>query len=150
AADAESRRRFLLEAEVTARLEHPGVVPVHGLVHDEHGHPCYAMRFIQGETLREAIDRFHQADRPGRDPAERSLALRQLLSRFVAICNTIAYAHSRGILHRDIKPSNVMLGKYGETLVVDWGLARPFERDEAIRNTSGEATLTPQSDDERG
>jgi tetratricopeptide (TPR) repeat protein/tRNA A-37 threonylcarbamoyl transferase component Bud32 len=149
AADADSRRRFLLEAEVTARLEHPGVVPVHGLVQDENGHPCYAMRFIQGETLRDAIDRFHQADRPGRDPAERSLGLRQLLGRFIAVCNTIAYAHSRGILHRDIKPSNVMLGKYGETLVVDWGLAKAFERDEEVRTTSGEVTLTPQSDEEQ-
>src|SRR5262245_58841 len=117
AQDPESRRRFLLEAEVTARLEHPGVVPVYGLVQDDHGQPCYAMRLIQGETLQEAIRRFHEADRPGRDPAERRLALRGLLGRFVAVCNTVAYAHSRGVLHRDLKPANVLLGKYGETLV---------------------------------
>ncbi len=125
--DPEQRRRFLAEAEVTARLEHPGIVPVYGLVQGEDGQPCYAMRFIQGESLREAIDRFHKADQPGRDAGERSLALRQLLSRFITVCNTVAYAHSRGILHRDLKPSNIMLGKYGETLVVDWGLAKPFE-----------------------
>src|SRR5207237_7186844 len=92
----ESRRRFLVEAEVTGRLEHPGVVPVYGLTEDADGEPCYAMRFIEGETLKDAIARFHGGDRPGSDPGERALELRRLLSRFVAVCNTIAYAHSRG------------------------------------------------------
>jgi tetratricopeptide (TPR) repeat protein/tRNA A-37 threonylcarbamoyl transferase component Bud32 len=127
AANPASRRRFLREAEITGRLEHPGVVPVHGLGQDADGRPCYAMRFIQGESLQEAIERFHGADKPGRDPGERRLALRQLLSSFVAVCKTMAYAHSRGILHRDLKPANIMLGKFGETLVVDWGLAKAFE-----------------------
>jgi tetratricopeptide (TPR) repeat protein/tRNA A-37 threonylcarbamoyl transferase component Bud32 len=139
--DAGSRRRFLQETEITARLEHPSVVPVYGLIRDEEGNPCYAMRFIRGEGLDAAIRRFHEADGKGRDAGERSLALRQLLSRFTTICNAIAYAHSRGILHRDLKPSNVMLGKYGETLVVDWGLAKPIPRDDAVR-TADEATLT--------
>jgi serine/threonine-protein kinase len=124
AGDPESRRRFLREAEITARLEHPGVVPVYGLVKDGSGQPCYAMRFIEGETLQEALTRFHAADGPGRDPGERRLAWRTLLGRFVAVCNTVAYAHSKGVLHRDLKPANVMLGAYGETLVVDWGLAK--------------------------
>jgi serine/threonine-protein kinase len=122
--DPESRRRFLVEAKVTARLEHPGVVAVHGLVEDD-GQPCYAMRFIEGPTLAEAIRDFHQTDyQPGRDSGERSLALRELLGHFVAVCNTLAYAHSRGVVHRDLKPANILLGKYGETLVVDWGLAK--------------------------
>jgi hypothetical protein len=142
--DPDSLRRFLQEAEVTARLEHPGVVPIYALGTDESGAPCYAMRFIRGETLQDAIDAFHAAEKPGRDPSERSLALRELLNRFVSICNTVAYAHSRGILHRDLKPRNVMLGKYEETLVVDWGLAKPFERDDAARSV-GEETLTPGS-----
>jgi tRNA A-37 threonylcarbamoyl transferase component Bud32 len=124
AGDAESRRRFLQEAEITGKLEHPGIVPVYGLVRGVDGEPCYAMRFVQGDTLKDAIERFHKAYQPGRDPGERSLALRQLLGRFVAVCNTVAYAHSRGIIHRDLKPANIMLGKYGETLVVDWGLAK--------------------------
>jgi serine/threonine protein kinase len=140
--DADLRHRFLQEAEITGRLEHPGVVPVYGMGQDAEGQPCYAMRFIQGETLQQALHRFHAEDLPGRDPSERNLALRQLLTRFVAVCNTVGYAHSRGILHRDLKPSNVMLGKYGETLVVDWGLAKPFDRDESAR-ASGEETLTP-------
>jgi serine/threonine protein kinase len=144
AQDPESRRRFLQEAEDTARLEHPGIVPVYGLMQDADGQPCYAMRFIEGETLAKAIGRFHEADKAARDPGERNLALRQLLASFVAVCQTVAYAHSRGILHRDIKPDNIMLGKYGETLVVDWGLAKPIERDEMAR-ASGEQTLAPVS-----
>jgi eukaryotic-like serine/threonine-protein kinase len=145
ARSSESRRRFLREAEITGRLEHPGIVPVYGLVHDERGHPCYAMRFIEGDSLKDAINRFHEADKGKRDPGERSLALRQLINQFIAVCKTIAYAHSRGIIHRDIKPGNIMLGKYGETLVVDWGLARPFGRTETERS-SGEQTLMPNSD----
>ena len=125
----ESRSRFLLEAEITGGLEHPGIVPVYGLGHYPDGRPFYAMRFIRGDSLKEAIEQFHRADgQPGRDPGERALALRQLLRRFVDVCNAIAYAHSRGVLHRDLKPGNVMLGPYGETLVVDWGLAKPIGR----------------------
>jgi tRNA A-37 threonylcarbamoyl transferase component Bud32 len=128
--DPASRRRFLREAEVTGRLEHPGVVPVYGLGQDNEGRPCYAMRFIQGEPLSDAIARFHAADKPGRDASERRLALRQLLTSFVTVCKTMAYAHSRRVVHRDLKPANIMLGQFGETLVVDWGLARPFARDD--------------------
>jgi serine/threonine-protein kinase len=144
--DPGSRRRFLQETEITARLEHPGVVPVYGLVQDSGGYPCYAMRFIRGESLEEAIRRFHEADRAGRDSGATlrvpGLALRHLLSRFVAVCNAVAYAHSRGILHRDLKPGNVMLGPYGETLVVDWGLAKLMARDDTVQ-ASGEPTLIP-------
>ena len=142
--DSESLRRFLREAEVTGRLEHPGVVPIYALGTDETGSPCYAMRFIRGATLHDAIDAFHAARQSDKNASERSLALRELLNRFVSICNTVAYAHSRGILHRDLKPRNVMLGKYEETLVVDWGLAKPFERDESAQS-AGEDTLTPGS-----
>jgi tetratricopeptide (TPR) repeat protein/tRNA A-37 threonylcarbamoyl transferase component Bud32 len=149
AEDSDSRRRFFLEAEITGKLEHPGVVPVYGLVRGAGGQPCYAMRFVQGESLKDAIERFHAAEGPGRDPGERSLTLRQLLGRFVAVCNTVAYAHSRGIIHRDIKPANILLGRYGETLVVDWGLAKPFARTDAERS-GGEETLAPTSGSTEG
>jgi serine/threonine-protein kinase len=114
--------RFLLEAEVTGRLEHPGVVPVYGLGKHADGLPYYAMRFIQGESLKEAIQRFHATKFA--QAGQRTLSLRQLLGSFIAVCQTVRYAHSRGIVHRDLKPDNIMLGKFGETLVVDWGLAK--------------------------
>jgi serine/threonine protein kinase/tetratricopeptide (TPR) repeat protein len=128
--DPASRRRFLREAEITARLEHPGVVPVYGLVQGADGQPYYAMRFIEGETLHQAIQRYHKEEQAGADNGKQRLELRQLLTRFIAVCETLAYAHSRGIIHRDLKPANIMLGKYGETLVVDWGLAKAVGTDE--------------------
>jgi tetratricopeptide (TPR) repeat protein/tRNA A-37 threonylcarbamoyl transferase component Bud32 len=148
--DPASRGRFLREAEINGRLEHPGVVPVYGLGNYRDGRPFYAMRLIRGESLKEALDRFHKADVPGRDAGERGLALRQLLGQFVAVCNAVAYAHSQGVLHRDLKPSNVMLGKFGETLVVDWGLAKVLGRPEgeaegeemALRPSSGDGSET--------
>jgi serine/threonine-protein kinase len=154
---ADSRGRFVREAEITGKLEHPGVVPVYGLGRYPDGRPFYAMRFIGGEGLDAAIRRFHAADRPGRDAGERSLALRGLLTRFVAVCNAMAYAHSRGVIHRDLKPANVMLGEFGETLVVDWGLARVLQagaeqapaglpvtlREESTRTRLGRAMGTP-------
>ena len=119
--DPSSRRRFLLEAEITGNLEHPGIVPVYSLGADDDGRPYYAMRLITGETLRQAIERFH---RPGEAAGSRDLDLRKLLRRFVDVCNAVDYAHSRGVLHRDIKPGNVIVGRHGETLVVDWGWPR--------------------------
>jgi serine/threonine-protein kinase len=119
--------RFLLEAEITGNLEHPGIVPVYSLGRNALGQPYYAMRFIRGEPLGDAIRRFHKAqlvDRTGRSSARWGFEFRQLLGRFLDVCDAIDYAHSRGVIHRDIKPSNIMLGRYGETLVVDWGLAK--------------------------
>jgi tetratricopeptide (TPR) repeat protein len=114
----------LAEAEITASLEHPGVVPVHGSGRYPDGRPYYAMRFIRGESFGEAIARLHAARNDGPPAGERARALQSLLRRFLDVCNTVAYAHSRGVTHRDLKPANIMLGEYGETLVVDWGLAR--------------------------
>ncbi len=139
-----SRARFLAEAEITGGLEHPGIVPVYSLGADAGGRPFYAMRFIQGDTLKEAADRFHSDGSLGPDPGRRLLGLRKLLRQFVDVCNTIDYAHSRGVIHRDLKPANVIVGKYGETLVIDWGLAKAVGRVE-LGVDSGERTLAPSS-----
>ncbi len=146
AEDPTSRARFVREAEITGNLEHPGIVPVYGLGRGPDGRPHYAMRLIQGDDLRKAVKLFHEADgipdwRPtwrhpsgtrgkggqdarGHDQRARSVAFRELLRRFLDVCNAVAYAHGRGVVHRDIKPANIMLGPYGETLLVDWGLAK--------------------------
>ncbi len=136
--DPTSRQRFVAEAEITGGLEHPGVVPVYGLGSYADGRPYYAMRFIRGESLKEAIESFHRGGPAGGRPLE----LRKLLRRFLDVCNAIDYAHSRGVIHRDIKPANIILGQHGETLVVDWGLAKAVGRaDPSI----GERTIAPSS-----
>ena len=123
----DGRARFVLEARLTGRLEHPGIVPVYGFGHDERGRPYYAMRLIRGETLAQASRRHRrEAAEAGRRVDLSTPAFRELLRRFIAACEAVAYAHSRGVIHRDLKPGNIMLGPYGETLVVDWGLARPI------------------------
>jgi serine/threonine-protein kinase len=141
--DPEARARFLREAEITGGLEHPGIVPVYGLGVDRAGRPFYAMRFVRGETLKEAIQRHRKAGDPG--SPRHTLELRKLLARFLAVCDAISYAHSRGVLHRDLKPSNILLGPYGETLVVDWGLARLQGRDQPGQDLAAEGPLVPLS-----
>jgi serine/threonine-protein kinase len=140
--DATSRRRFLIEAEITGGLEHPGIVPVYGLGTYGDGRPYYTMRFIRGDSLKEAIEAFHGDEGLKKDPGRRSLELRKLLRRFTDVCNAVEYAHSRGVLHRDLKPGNVIVGKHGETLVVDWGLAKATGQ---AAPASGERILMPSS-----
>jgi serine/threonine-protein kinase len=114
--------RFLDEARITGQLEHPGIVPVYELgTRPSDRHPFYTMRFVRGRTLTQGIRAYHLACKAGTDDP---LALRGLLNAFVSICNTIAYAHSRGVIHRDIKSHNVVLGDFGEVMVLDWGLAK--------------------------
>ncbi len=139
---AEARQRFLMEAEITGSLEHPGVVPVYGLGQYADGRPFYAMRLIRGDNLLLALEEYHRQT----GAADRELRFRQLLGRFVDVCNAIEYAHNRCVLHRDLKPGNIMLGKYGETLVVDWGLAKAIGADAGPTDTV-ELPVRPASAD---
>jgi tetratricopeptide (TPR) repeat protein/tRNA A-37 threonylcarbamoyl transferase component Bud32 len=140
--DPVSRTRFLVEAEITGALEHPGIVPVYSLGSYRDGRPYYAMRLIQGDNLKEAIDQFHADAALKNEPGRRSLELRKLLRSFLDVCNAIEYAHSHGVLHRDIKPGNVVVGRHGETLVVDWGLAKPLGKVEPLLDST-ERSLMP-------
>ncbi len=139
----DQRARFLLEAEITGKLEHPGIVPVYSLGSDAEGRPYYAMRLIRGESFAAAIRQFHQGRRAAAGaasksgPADWGVEFRQLLGSFLDVCHTIDYAHSRCVLHRDLKPANIMLGPYGETLVVDWGLAKVIGEPDVLPPQSG-------------
>jgi serine/threonine-protein kinase len=125
--------RFLEEAKITGQLEHPNIVPVHELVGQGEGRtPFYTMRFVKGRTLADAIRDYHAQLAEAKAGA---MEFRSLLGAFLGVCNAIAYAHSRGVLHRDLKPNNVVLGDYGEVIVLDWGLAKLVDRIEE--------TLTP-------
>jgi serine/threonine-protein kinase len=108
--DAEQLSRFLREARIQARLDHPAVVPVHELATDEDGRPYFTMKRLSGVTLA-----FRIAD---------GAAQNRLLRAFVEVCNAVEFAHAHGVVHRDLKPSNIMLGDYGEVYVIDWGIAR--------------------------
>jgi hypothetical protein len=104
--------RFEREARITARLEHPSIVPVHDAGRNPDGTPYYVMRHVDGRPLHELVKTVGLAER---------LAL---VPSVLAVCDAVGYAHARGVVHRDIKPSNILVGPFGETLLIDWGLAR--------------------------
>ncbi|MFM7040385.1 MAG: serine/threonine-protein kinase [Planctomycetaceae bacterium] len=145
--DHRYRSRFLREAEITAQLEHPGIIPVYARGERECGRPYYVMRLIRGDrtgTLHDSIRELHD---PGKTPSsEYTTGLRRLVRRLVDVCNTMAYAHSRGVIHRDLKPANILLGAYGETLVVDWGLARLIEIEPAVEKSAVISRFTAACD----
>ena len=121
--DPDSRQRFERELHITSKLEHPGIVPVYGRGSYPDGRPFYAMRLIKGHTLEEIVRRYRE-DHKRRSEGQRSHDFLKLLRHFLNACDAISYAHSRNILHRDIKPANIMVGPFGETVVMDWGLAK--------------------------
>jgi len=128
-----AKARFLREARITGQLEHPGIVPVYELADHDGDHPFYTMRFVKGRTMSEATGAHHAKRRTGQeDPLE----FLGLLNAFVTVCNTVAYVHSRGIIHRDLKGQNVVLGDFGEVMVLDWGLAKAIEDDRSETSTS--------------
>jgi hypothetical protein len=129
--DAEMRARFLREVRITARLQHPGIVPVLDAGRDADGRPYYVMRKIDGTPLGDVIAKRSIVERLG------------LVPDLVAAVDAVAYAHARGVIHRDIKPGNILLGSFGETLVIDWGLARQID------DGGDDARAAPASDPDR-
>lgn len=121
----EAIRRLIKEAQITGQLQHPGIVPVYEVNHE--GRPFYTMKLVNGETLSKAIRKYHEAKQAGDNDL---LTERRLLTVFLSVCDAIAYAHSRGVIHRDLKPDNIVLGEYGEAIVLDWGLARQMSSDQ--------------------
>ncbi len=140
AGDAGCLASFRAEREITARMQHPGIVPVYGVGQLANGRPFYVMRYIKGRSLKEAIADYY-ARAGGMPPAEREMEFHNLLTRFVAACHTVAYAHNRCVINRDLKPEHVMLGRYGETLVVDWGLAMRVDPPDAKADSNANTVL---------
>ncbi|HTE05256.1 MAG TPA: serine/threonine-protein kinase, partial [Planctomycetota bacterium] len=115
-ADLELLRRFLDEALVTGQLDHPGIVPVHELGVDAAGRPYFTMKLVKGTTLRTILDQLHAG--------EDGWTVNRVVGVIQRVCEAVAYAHSKRVIHRDIKPPNIMVGRFGETYLMDWGLAR--------------------------
>ncbi|MBV9008950.1 MAG: serine/threonine protein kinase [Verrucomicrobia bacterium] len=124
-ANEESQRRFIREARITGGLQHPSIAPIHELNVDEAGHIFYTMKLVKGVTLQEVLLRLR-----ARDPETlRQYKFAALLTVFQKVCDAVAFAHSQpaAIIHRDLKPGNVMIGEYGEVLVMDWGAAKSLD-----------------------
>lgn len=117
-----AQRRLVMEAQITAQLEHPNIIPVYGLGHrSDDGLPFYTMRYVSGRTFKEVIFEYHQRKQEGNADI---IELRKLLRTFTSVCNALAYAHARGVIHRDVKPANILVGRFGEAYLLDWGLAK--------------------------
>ena len=124
-------QRFFAEAQITAQLDHPSIVPIYGLEKDDEGRLSYAMKFVKGRTLKEYIDHAREfLEKGGKLDEDHSLKAR--IETFLPVANAMDYAHKRGILHRDLKPDNIMVGAFGEVLVMDWGIARPIGKRERV------------------
>ena len=127
AKQTEIRDRFIEEAQATAQLEHPGILPVHELGELDDGRPYFTMKEVKGGTLKAVL-----AEEDEQAPL---LRRRRLVALFARVCEIVGYAHSRGVTHRDLKPLNIMLGAFGEVLVLDWGLVKIDSREDVVIQT---------------
>ncbi|MDP6503107.1 MAG: serine/threonine-protein kinase, partial [Planctomycetota bacterium] len=131
--------RFIEEAQVTGQLDHPNIVPVHEIGINAEGQPFFTMKLVQGRSLQEILDGI----RLGTVDLISKYSLTELLNVFLKVCDAVAFAHARGVIHRDLKPANIMVGAFGEVLVMDWGLAKVLgqsdKEEETGRQGDGEA-----------
>jgi len=141
--------RFVEEAQCSAQLQHPGIVPVHELGRLPDGRYYFTMAEVRGRRLSEVIAEVHAASRGDRwEPGSSGWTFRGLIDAFHRVCEAVAYAHSRGVVHRDLKPDNIMVGAHGEVLVLDWGLAKVVgRRDLAASAWAFDTVVTDRSRD---
>ncbi len=142
--DATLRRRFVIEAQVSAQLEHPHIVPVYSMEQAD-GVPAFAMRLLPGHDLTHLIDARRKAIEQGEEDEGRG-DLEDRLEIFLRVCDAIAYANDRGVIHRDLKPENVMLGAHREVYVVDWGVAKVLGQPELVTDGDPAAGEAPSRD----
>ncbi|MDF2692444.1 MAG: Protein kinase [Labilithrix sp.] len=133
--------RFLREARVQARLDHPAVVPVYDVGHDVHGRAYFTMKRVEGVTLDQVVQRLREGD----PSALHDYPRHRLLTAFARACIAVDYAHAHGVLHRDLKPANLMLGAFGEVYVLDWGLAKivSAQEEQKDHDETGMTVLAP-------
>lgn len=124
-ASEEQKQRFIQEAAVLGRLEHPNIVPVHDLGRDSGGELYYSMKLVKGVTLQDILDDLRE-EKP---EALAHYTLNRLLMIFRKICDALAFAHAQKIIHRDLKPANIMVGEFGEVLVMDWGISKLLDQE---------------------
>lgn len=121
------RARFLREARVTAQLQHPATVPVYEIGHDIEGRLYFTMKKVEGETLREILEKQSLGD----EQAIATYNLDRMLGLIIQVCNALSYAHVHGVVHRDVKPENILIGSFGEVMLLDWGVAKVWANDDA-------------------
>ena len=138
-------RRFMREAELTAQLQHPGIVPIYNL-NGSPSTPHYTMPLVSGSTYSKVIKKTHGQLHPRSSREEWMAAFRPLLKHFIAVCNAIDYAHSQNILHRDIKPANIIIGNRGQTFVLDWGCAKKIGESENVDEIEADEALAEQEE----
>ncbi len=128
-------RRLLREARISAMLQHPNTIPTYEIGRDNRGNYYFTMKLVHGYTLREVLDYRNRYD------------LTQLMDLMIQVARALGYAHSRGVVHRDIKPENILIGPYGEVLVLDWGLAKVWNKDRpAVDEDESQIIATPANE----
>src|SRR5688572_25281440 len=126
------RERMTREAQIIARLEHPGIVPVHDVGTLPDGRVFYAMKYVRGSSLDEY--------------AAQTDSMRDRLRKFQAACDAVAFAHAHGVIHRDLKPQNIMIGSFGEVLVLDWGVAKILRKRDIPAASEADTLMLPGND----